>query len=123
MDSSSSSCCFVARVNGPRTRFLFAGGKKRAQAKQMINGPNECVHAGVLHAETAKIIQRLLLAEINQLTFQLRADDDCLRGEVVARVLLNRCYLRSSAPPGQSGPLHECGEGIDSRALHLRWRL
>src|SRR5882724_9125007 len=46
MDSSGSSCCFFAGVNGPRARFLFAGGKKRAQAEQMINGPNECVHAG-----------------------------------------------------------------------------
>src|SRR5438552_16449757 len=99
MDSSSSSCCFVARVNRPRARFLFAGGKKRAQAEQMINGPTECVHAGVFHAYTAKIIQRLLLAEISQLAFQLRADDDCLRCEVVARVLLYRCDLPGGGVP------------------------
>ena len=48
------------------------------------------MHAGVFHTQTAEVIQRLLLAQINQFTFQLRADDDCFRGEMVARVLLNR---------------------------------
>ena len=52
---------FVAGVNGPGARLFFAGGKKRAQAEQMINRANERVHTAVFDAEPAQIFQRLLL--------------------------------------------------------------
>ncbi|KAF5408778.1 MAG: hypothetical protein Udaeo2_10320 [Candidatus Udaeobacter sp.] len=48
------------------------------------------MHASVFHTQTTQIIQRLLLTQINQFAFQLRADDDCFSGKMVPRVLANR---------------------------------
>ena len=90
MDSSGGRWRFVAGVNRPGARFFFASGEKRAQAEQMINGANERVHAAVFHAQTAQIFHRLIFAKIDKFAFDLRADDDRFRCEMMPRVILDR---------------------------------
>ena len=127
MDGSGSSCRLVASVNGPRARLFFTSRQKCAQAKQVINGPNKCVHAGVFHTQTAEVIQRLLLTQINQFTLQLRADDDCFRSEMVPRVLLNRRDVLRRAVAGDrdlggrevSCPIIAVGAGGYSRQIRF----
>ena len=102
MDHARGRRRFVAGVNGPGARFLFAGREECAQAEQMINRANERVHAAVFDAEAAQIFQRLFFAQIDQFAFDLRADDDRFGGEMVSRVILDqldmyRCDAGSSS--------------------------
>src|SRR5262249_33909015 len=80
---------FVAGVNGPCARLLFASGKKRAQPEQMIHRTDECMDTAVFYAETAQIFERLVFGQINQLALDLRADHNCFSSKMVVCVVLN----------------------------------
>ena len=96
MDYTCRSRCFVALMNCPSARFLFAGGEKSAQAKKMINRANERVDAAVLDAETAQIFERFLFAKIDKLTLDLRADHDRLGSKMMLRVIANKIDMFGS---------------------------
>ena len=55
----------------------------------MIDRTNQRAHAAARHSEIAQIFLCFSLAEIDQLTLNLRADDHSLGREMMARVLLN----------------------------------
>ena len=55
----------------------------------MIDRANESAHAASFHAKVAEIFLRFGFAQVHQLALDLRADDDRLGGEMVARVLLD----------------------------------
>src|SRR4029453_835145 len=89
MDNARGGGRLVTGVNCPCACLLFACGEKRAQAKQMIDGANECVHAAIFDTDTAQIFHRFVFAKIDELTFDLRADDHSLSCEMVPRVILD----------------------------------
>ena len=73
----------VARVNRPGADFLFAGGEIRPQAEQMIRGADQRADAGFVDAEFLQKFLRFVRRKINQVAFDLRADDDGFAGEMV----------------------------------------
>src|ERR1044071_7023846 len=70
----------------------------------MINGADECVHTSVFHTRTEQGIQRFLLTQVNQFTFQLRADDDCFRSEMVPRIIRHSFSATCDAVAGGADP-------------------
>ena len=100
MDNSGSRRRFVTGVNRPGACLLFSGGEKRAQTKQMIDRPDKRVHTTVFHTEAMQIFQRILVAKIDQFTFDLGADDHGLCGKMMFRVILNCCDVLACAVTG-----------------------
>src|SRR5262249_59511151 len=90
MDRAGSRWGFVAGVNGPRARLLFAGSNERAKTEKMINSPNERVRAAIFHTEIPQIFQGFLLAKIDKFTLDLCADHDGFGAIVVLRIILNK---------------------------------
>ena len=89
MDRAGSRWGFVARMDSPSARLLFAGCNECAQAEKMINSPNKRMHAAIFHTDVPQIFQRFLLAEIHKFAFELCTDHDCFCGEMMSRVILN----------------------------------
>ena len=95
MDRAGSRWGFVAGVNGPGTRLLFAGGNERAETEKMINSPNERVHAAIFHTEVPQIFQGFLLAQIDKFALDLCADHDGFGAIMMLRVILNKIDMSS----------------------------
>jgi hypothetical protein len=100
MDNARGGCRFVAGVNCPCARLLFASREKRTQTKQMIDRANECVHAAVFDTDTTQVFHRLVFAKIDEFTLNLRADDDSFSCEMVPRIILHRANMRGRAGAG-----------------------
>ena len=94
VDRPRGSGCLVASVNCPGARFFFAGGKKGAQAEQMINSADERMDAAVFHAEIVQIFQASCFAEIDEFALDLRADHHRFGGKMMARVILDTACRR-----------------------------
>ena len=74
----------VARVDGPGAHFFFARREIRPQAEQMIGRADERADAGFADAEFLQKFLRLGVGQINQIAFDLRADDDGFAREMMS---------------------------------------
>ena len=89
MDNAGGGGRFVASINRPGAGFFFAGGQVGPQAKQMIDSANQCAHAAFLDPEIAQIFLGFGFAQVDQLAFNLGADDDCFSREMVPGIFLH----------------------------------
>src|SRR5437879_6652176 len=89
MDRAGSRWGFVACMDSPSARLLFAGCNECAQAEKMINSPNRRMHAAIFDTGDPQIFQRLVLAEIHKFAFELCTDHDCFCSEVISGVILS----------------------------------
>src|SRR5256714_14795431 len=69
----------------------------------MIDGPNECTNAALIHSEVAQVILGLGFAKIHQLTLDLGADHHRFSREVTLRVIPNRVHVLRSAVAAVAG--------------------
>ncbi len=96
----------VAGVNRPRAHFLFARGEIGPQAEQMIRRADQRADAGFTHAEFLQKFLRLRFGQINQVAFDLRADDHGFAGEMVRGVVADFQDERIFVRAGQIAFLH-----------------
>src|SRR5436190_1725766 len=69
----------------------------------MIDGPNECTNAALIHSEVAQVILGLAFAKIDQLTLDLGTDHNRFSREVTLRVIPNRVHVLRSAVAAVAG--------------------
>ena len=86
VDGASGLGGGVAGVNGPGATFLFVEGEKGAQAQQAVGGVDEGVHAGFGHAEFAQILAGFGGGEVDEIAFELGAEEDGFAGVMGAGV-------------------------------------
>src|SRR6266699_2052083 len=111
MNHSRGRGCLVSGVNRPDPRLFFSRGEKRSQTKQMINGPDECIDAAVFNAQAAQVFHRFIFAKIDKFTFDLRADDDSLRSEMMLRIILDKIDTLRGAVTGIVDPGYSSNRG------------
>ena len=90
-------------MNGPGANLFFAGGEIGAEAEQMISGTDQRADARFVHAEFLKEFLRLPGRKIDEVAFDLRADDDRFTGQVRLHVFADLGNKRVLIGSGKVG--------------------